>query len=231
MPNIPPARPLQIAIDGYVAAGKSTVGAALARQLGLLYLDSGVMYRAVALLALERGVDPDDAAACGALAAALDLRLLPPTVDDGRQLTVLVGDRDVTWAIRSDGVNRVVSRVAAHPGVRAALIARQQAIAGAQGVVMVGRDITSVVLPAAQVKIWLDAPFADRVRRRAAELLARDPAHPPDLAWLAADIRRRDAADSAQMSLTPDTVIIQNDGPTAQTAIDRIIEVIHARKV
>ncbi len=228
MPENPHGRPLHIAIDGPVASGKSTVGAGVANALGILYLDTGVMYRAVALAAIERGVRPDDAESCGAIAEAIDLDFIPPSVEDGRQLTVLLDGRDVTWRIRSDDVNRVVSQVSAHPRVRAALRQRQQAIAATRPVVMVGRDITSVVLPDAQVKIFLDASPEERVRRRAAELLARQPGATIDHDRLRDDIARRDAQDSAQMQLTPDTLTISTDGLTPEQVVARIVEVARA---
>jgi cytidylate kinase len=221
-------RPLQIAIDGPVASGKSTVGEAVARALGILYLDTGIMYRAVALEALRSHISPDDPVGCGFLAETLDLEMLPPTVRDGRQSTVLLHSEDVTWQIRTDEVNQIVSRVSSHPRVRAAMRERQRRIAASRPVVMVGRDIASVVLPNAQVKIFLDATLEERVRRRAAELRARRPDVPIDLDALRAEIVRRDTEDSAQMLLTPDTVIVTTDGMTVDQVVARIVEVASA---
>lgn len=220
-------RPLQVAIDGFVATGKSTVGAAVAQRLGILYLDTGLMYRAVALEVLERGIDPRDAAACGELAETLDLHLEPPAVADGRQSTVRLGERDVTWAIRTPEVNAIVSRVSSHPRVRAALRARQQAIAAVQPVVIVGRDIASVVLPTAQVKILLTADLDRRVGRRVAELEARGEA--VDRSWLCTEIARRDQEDSIQIRMMPDTIVISTDDLSETQVVERILEVIRER--
>jgi cytidylate kinase len=210
-----------------VATGKSTVCEAVARRLGIVYLDTGIMYRAVALAALEQGADIDGDESCGTIAERIDLRIVPPTVADGRQSTVLIGDRDVTWEIRTDAVNHVVSRVSSHPRVRAALHARQRQIAREQSAIMAGRDIASVVLPDAQVKIMLTASLDERVRRRAAEMQARHPGMFIDLAALRAEIQRRDDLDSPQLRMTPDTVIINTDGLTIDQVVTRVLEVAH----
>jgi cytidylate kinase len=220
---------IQIAIDGLVAAGKSTVGERVARALGILYVDTGVMYRAVALVAAERGCDPHDEAACGAIAETLALRLLPLTVDDGRQATVLLGERDITWDLRSNVVNRTVPIVAAHPRVRAALHLWQRQLAAEHSVVMVGRDIAAEVLPEAKVKIMLVADLDERVRRRAAELQARQPDAPVDLLQLRLDISERDRNDRTRTLLTPDTLIIDTDHLTLDQVAARIVEVAHER--
>jgi cytidylate kinase len=147
-----------VAIDGPAGAGKSTVSTAVARQLGLDRLDTGAMYRAVAALALERGVAPDDTAAVAALAAGA-------TVTVGAR--VLIDGLDVTDVIRSAEVGRAVSVVAANPDVRTQLVARQRAWAGAHGGgVVEGRDIGSVVFPDAAVKVFLTASPEERARRR-----------------------------------------------------------------
>ncbi len=220
---------MQIAIDGLVATGKSTVGERVARRLGILYVDTGVMYRAVTLVVLERGIDIHDNDACGVIAEHLPVRLLPPTVDDGRQVTVLLDGRDITWEIRSPQVNQAVPIVSAHPRVRAALHAWQQRLAAEQSVVMVGRDIAAIVLPDANVKIMLTASLDERVRRRAAEMRARDPNTPVDLLRLRQEIAERDRNDSRNTLLTPDTLIIDTDHLTIDQVVDRIVEVAYER--
>lgn len=165
--------PSIIAIDGPAASGKSTVGALLARRLGYIYFDTGVMYRAVTWVALERGMDIGDEAAVTDLAERMQIDVLAPTVEDGRQYTVMCDGRDVTWAIRTPEVDRAVSPVSAYPGVRTAMTAQQRRIGLAGHVVMVGRDIGTVVLPEADVKIYLDASAEERACRRQAECLAR----------------------------------------------------------
>jgi len=165
--------PSIIAIDGPAGSGKSTIGALLAERLGYLYFDTGVMYRAVTWAALEHGINIDDEAAITQLAENLQIDVLSPSVNDGRQYTVLCNGRDVTWAIRSPEVDRAVSPVSAYPGVRKAMTAQQRRIGLAGHVVMVGRDIGTVVLPEADLKIYLDASAEERARRRQLQNQAR----------------------------------------------------------
>lgn len=220
---------MQIAIDGLVAAGKSTVGEMVAHRLGILYVDTGVMYRAVAYVALARGADIHDDAACGAIAATLPLQLLPPTVDDGRQATALLDGQDITWDLRSAAINQAVPIVAAHPRVRAALHVWQRRLAAEQSVVMVGRDIAAEVMPDAKVKIMLSASLDERVQRRAAEMQRHDPTTPVDLLQLRLAIIERDRNDRDRTLLTPDTLIIDTDHLTIDQVVDRIVEVAHER--
>jgi cytidylate kinase len=150
-------KPCTIAIDGPASAGKSTIGELLARRLDYLYFDTGLMYRAVTWAALARDIPIDDEAAVTALAERLRIDVIPPTVDDGRQCTVLADGVDVTWAVRTPEVDANVSPVSAYPGVRRALVVQQRRVAAAGPVVMVGRDIGTVVLPDADLKLYLDA--------------------------------------------------------------------------
>ncbi|NLX43246.1 MAG: (d)CMP kinase, partial [Chloroflexi bacterium] len=158
-----------IAIDGPAASGKSTIGARVAQALGHLYFDTGVMYRAVTWAALDRNIAIEDEDDVTRLAEQLDIQVQPPTVDDGRQYTVLADGVDITWLIREAVVNRQVSPVSAYQGVREALTRQQRRIGMAGNVVMVGRDIGSVVLPEADHKIYLDATLHERARRRFVE--------------------------------------------------------------
>lgn len=181
------ARPLVVAIDGPAGAGKSTVARGLAARLGLRFLDTGAMYRAVTLLGLEAGLDPGDGAGLARLAAgtALDFDA------DGR---VVVGDRQLEPDIRSAAVTAAVSEVSAHAAVREAVVARQQAFGRAwEGLVAEGRDTTTVVFPDAPFRFYLDASPAERARRRAAEL-----GTPEAVDAIRADIERRDAHDSGR---------------------------------
>ena len=187
---------IAIAMDGPAASGKSTVGGALAARLGYLYFDTGVMYRAVTWAALRRGIPIADEAAVTRLAEELLIEVVLPTVADGRQYTVLADGEDVTWEIRRPEVNGSVSPVSAYPGVRAALTRQQRRIGAAGGVMMVGRDIGTVVLPSAELKVYLDATLEERARRRHAENLARGEAS--DYAQQLADLRRRDLIDSTR---------------------------------
>ncbi|MBI2323957.1 MAG: (d)CMP kinase [Chloroflexi bacterium] len=222
------AAPRTIAIDGPAGAGKSTIGALVAERLGYLFLDTGAMYRAVALAARQRDVDPDDAEALGALAREVRIALGPPTVRDGRAYTVLLDGVDVTWQIRSADIDRIVSQVARVPAVRDAMVAQQQALAARGRVVMVGRDIGTVVLPDAQRKVFLTASAAERAKRRGDELAARGQVRPRQ--ELLHEILRRDQLDSerAVSPLRPaeDAVVVQTDGLSVGQALDRVLHVI-----
>ncbi len=173
-----------IAIDGPAASGKSTVARALARHLHLTFLDTGAMYRAVTLGVLAEGLDPRDASACTHVAAITELAF----DDQGR---VLIDGQPGEPAIRSAEVTAAVSSVAAHPGVRAAIVPKQQAIAAVRGAVAEGRDTTTVVFPAADHKFFLIASPLERGRRRALEL-----GEPERAAEYAAEIESRDRIDS-----------------------------------
>lgn len=165
----------QIAIDGPVAAGKGTVAKLVASRLGFLYVDTGAMYRATALLAREHNVDLTNESAVAGLVAQHTMMLRTPKDDerDGRQITVLLDDKDVSWAIRTDESSAGASIVAQHAQVRKELVKKQQEIAAQTSVVMEGRDITFRVLPDAKLKIYLDASLETRAKRRHQELLAR----------------------------------------------------------
>jgi len=187
-------KPKTIAIDGPAASGKSTVAERLAQRLGHLYFDTGVMYRAVTWAALERHTAIEDKAAVTVLAEELHIDVTDPTVDDGRQYTVLVDGVDVTWEIRTPQVDANVSTVSAYPGVREALVAQQRRVAAEGPVVMVGRDIGTVVLPEAPLKIYLDASVEERARRRWRELHERGSEAGYEAVLKA--MRRRDEIDS-----------------------------------
>lgn len=185
-----------IAIDGPAATGKTTVGKAVADHLGYVFLDTGAMYRAVTWLALERGVNPNDEPAVSRLVDNLDIDVLPAGVNDGRQYTVLVNGEDVTWAMREPRVANSVSQVSVYPAVRRALVALQRGIAARGQIVMVGRDIGTVVLPNAPLKIYLDASSEERARRRWQEEQARG----GDRSYheVLAEVRSRDRIDSSR---------------------------------
>ncbi len=216
--------PQVITIDGPAGSGKSTLGAHLATTLGYIYFDTGVMYRALALAVLDAQQDPQDSMAVTALAEASDIAVLAPTQNDGRQYTILLNGRDVTWEIRDQRVEKIVSLAAAHPTVRAILRARQRAI-GMQGhVVMVGRDIGAIVLPEAPLKIYLDVSIAERARRRMAELVARGDS--VDMATLTESIRIRDERDRHVMFPAPDAVIINGDDDTPNQTLAHVLELV-----
>lgn len=214
-------QPSVIAIDGPAGAGKSTLGALLAERLGYLYFDTGVMYRALTLAAMRAGLDLDDRDAAESLAASVKIEVLPPTTDDGRQYTVLVDDEDVTAALRVPEVERNVSRVAAYPGVRRELIRRQQAIGQRGRVVMVGRDIGTVVMPDAELKIFLRASLDERARRRAAE-----GGQPTTVDRVRDEIARRDGLDQHVMRAAADAVLLDTDGLSPDDEVAWILNYI-----
>jgi cytidylate kinase len=214
--------PDTITIDGPAGAGKSTVGEQLARRLGYLYFDTGTMYRALTWAALRHGVDPADAVATTKLAHAIDIQVLPPTADDGRQYTVLVDGYDATWELRLPEVERHVSRAASYPQVREIMRARQRAIGLRGRVVMVGRDIGNIVMPDAPLKIYLEATLEERARRRAAELHARGRDVSRD--EIQAEVARRDALDQHVMAAAPDAVLIHSDGLSPEDVVEAILE-------
>jgi cytidylate kinase len=219
-------RPSTIAIDGPAASGKSTIGCLLAERLGYLYFDTGVMYRAVTWVALARGIAIENEPAVTTLAEQLRIDVVHPTIADGRQYTVLADDEDVTWKIRGADVDVGVSPVSAYGGVRSALTAQQRRI-GQQGcIVMVGRDIGTVVLPEADLKIYLDATVEERADRRYREILSRGEAAEFEAVLLS--VRQRDAIDSsralAPLQVAEDATVID----TTTLDVDQVLKQVLA---
>ena len=155
-----------IAIDGPAASGKTTLALTLAHDLSYLYFDTGVMYRAVTLAAMNKGIDLLDEQSVTGVANAIEIDVLPSTESDGRSCTVVVDGEDVTWKLRGFEVDKNVSIPSAYSGVRDAMTEKQRKIGNRGGVVMVGRDIGTVVLPHADLKIYLDASVEARAKRR-----------------------------------------------------------------
>ncbi len=217
-------KPLVIAIDGPAGAGKSTLGALLANRLGYLYFDTGVMYRALTLAALQSGIDLAASDAVERLAQQIVIEVIPPSADDGRQYTVLANGTDVTWAIRSPEVERGVSTVARYPGVRREMIRQQQAIGHRNRVVMVGRDIGTVVMPDAALKIYLEATLDERARRRADEREHHDDSRPLD--EIRSAMALRDTMDQHVLRPADDAVILKNDGLSPEAEVNWIIDFI-----
>jgi cytidylate kinase len=222
--------PRTIAIDGPAGAGKSTIGALAAERLGYLFLDTGAMYRAVALAAKRRDIDPDDAERLAQLVKEVRVLIGPPTKRDGRAYTVLLDGDDVTWAIREADVDHSVSQVARVQAVREAMVVQQRALAERGRLVMVGRDIGTVVLPKADRKIYLTASAAERAKRREEELRSRGEVRPRQ--ELLKEILRRDKLDSertvAPLRAASDAIVIQTDGLAVGEALDKVLAIITA---
>lgn len=219
----------QIAIDGPAGVGKSTIGERVAQRLGCLYVDTGAFYRALTVIALAHNVSPEDGAALTALAQNVPIAILPPTVDDGRQYTVRADDQDITHELRTPAVERAVSLVSKHPPVREALIAQMRAMAQAQTVVMVGRDIGTTVLPHADLKIYLMTSIDERARRRHGDLVAQLAAASPSYETVREDMARRDAIDQQQLHPAADAVVINNDHLQPEETVERILAILAER--
>jgi cytidylate kinase len=213
-----------IAIDGPAASGKSTLGKRLASALGYLFFDTGVMYRAVTLVALQRQIDAADEAAVTSLAETVRIDVCPPSKADGRACDVLVDGADVTWETRLPEVEANVSQVSAYRGVRQALAAQQRRVGLRGRVVMVGRDIGTVVLPEADLKIYLDASAKVRARRRLDELLGRG--EQTEFKPILAGVRMRDRIDSTRavspLRVAEDAVVINSDRLDADQVFARV---------
>jgi cytidylate kinase len=225
-------RPLTIAIDGPVASGKSTLAKNLADRLRYLYFDTGAMYRAVTLAALRQGVDIDDQPAVEGLARRVHIDLRPATVDDSRLYDVLLDGEDCTWDLRKPDVEANVSQVSAYAGVRAALTEQQRRIGLRGGVVMAGRDIGTVVLPEADLKIFLSASQEERAQRRFEELQARG--DKTTLAEVLESLRQRDEFDShravAPLRPAEDAIILNSDGMKVEDVLAKALGLVLQRQ-
>jgi cytidylate kinase len=216
-----------VAIDGPAGAGKSTVARRVARELGLTYIDTGAMYRAVAWLSLEQGVLSTDGPALSTLAQHLVLDLSP--LDAENRQTVTVNGRDVTQEIRTPIVSNVTSAISALPPVRRVVVEQQRQLAqrAPQGVVLEGRDIGTVVFPDADVKIFLTASPEERARRRTEELKAKG--QPVAYEQVLADQNARDARDSqrADSPLVPaaDAILLLTDNLNIDAVVARILSI------
>ncbi len=217
-----------IAIDGPAASGKTTLGRALADELAYLFFDTGIMYRVITCAALARDIDIRDEAAITRLAENADIDVRPASQADGRSSDVLVDGLDVTWEIRSPEVEANVSVVSAYPGVRKALSAQQRRIGMRGRIVMVGRDIGTVVLPEAGLKIYLDASAEERARRRYLELLERG--EDADYQQILAGVRQRDRIDStravAPLRPAQDAIILNSDQLDAGQVLERALQLV-----
>ena len=216
--------PKIIAIDGPAASGKSTVAEKLAEDLGYLYFDTGVMYRAVTLAALREFDGVSDLERVSNLAYRIQIDVRPPSVDDGRIFDVWLDGEDVTWQIRDSVVDCNVSCAAAYPGVRTAMTEQQRRIGLRGSTVMVGRDIGTVVFPEAEAKFYLDASVEERARRRYREVVDRG--KEADEVEILEAMRRRDKVDSTRViaPLRPadDAIIINTDGKEIESVLQEV---------
>ena len=217
---------LCIAIDGPASSGKGTVARLVAKRLDYAYIDTGAMFRSVALVALEHAVAWTDEAGLEILVGQMEFDFSW----NGETLQVIVNGQDVTQAIRREEIGRGASHVGTHPAVRRALLERQRALSQAGGVVMDGRDIGTVVLPGADVKVFLDADVDERASRRHLELVSKGTAVTLDT--VRADVIERDRQDRsravAPLIQADDAVYLNTTGLTPAEAADRIIEIASA---
>jgi cytidylate kinase len=220
------AQPLIIAIDGPSGSGKSTLGRMLARELGLLYIDTGSMYRAVALAVIESSMNAGDDVAVTALAEKIDIDL----TGDPDSLRVILNGRDVSERIRDDDVTNMSSIVSTISAVRRAMVHRQREL-GQRGAVMNGRDIGTVVFPDAPVKIFLDAAVTERAERRLAEEREHNPAATYEQTLI--DITERDRRDTTRVDsplvAAGDAIVIDSTGQPINEVLQRILTVVRER--
>jgi cytidylate kinase len=216
------ARTPIVTIDGPSGSGKGTISRAVAVRAGWHFLDSGALYRLVALAGLKRALKPDDVEGHARLAGSLDVRF--DVGRDGGELVILAGE-DVTDEIRSEVAGQGASRVAVWPSVRSALLERQRAFAKPPGLVADGRDMGTVVFPGADLKIFLTASPAERALRRYKQL--KDKGSDVSLPALSREITERDLRDStravAPLKPAPDAEVIDSTGLTIEQVIDRVL--------
>lgn len=217
--------PGSIAIDGPAASGKSSVGLGVAKYFGYLFLDTGIMYRAVTWAAIDQAIDVNDEQGVSDLVQNVSIDIKPPSVMDGRINDVYLDEKDITWKIRDPEVNNHVSLVSTYPKVREVLTASQMKIGLRGKIVMVGRDIGTVVMPHADLKIFLKASARERAKRRFDEEVERG--ENPDFNKLYKALKERDKIDSSR-ALAPlipaeDAIVINTDRKTKEKVIKEII--------
>jgi len=223
--------PRTIAIDGPSASGKSSVGYLVAERLGYLFLDTGATYRALTWLAIQRGVDLEDEESLGRLAAQVDMKLGPPAAASCERCTIWVDGEDVTAVLRRSEVEAGVSLVSRVPQVRRPMVALQRRLASRRRVVMAGRDIGTVVLPNADLKVYLDASLEERARRRQEQLatLGRTSSQND----IGEEILRRDAIDSGReaspLRVAEDAIVINTDGLNQEQVVERVVALAEGR--
>ncbi len=227
MPALTRGAAVRIAIDGPAASGKSAVGNKVAAALGLPFVDTGAMYRAITWLALRQGASLDDPAALAALAQGAPIRVAPPHPGSSEPATILIDGLDATPHLREPDVERAVSIVSAVPEVRTVMVELQRRVASG-AIVMAGRDIGTVVLPDAEVKVYLDASAEVRAKRRLPDLAARG--ERATLAEVLDGLRRRDRIDSsravAPLRPAADATVINTDALTVEQVVDQVLALV-----
>lgn len=224
------AKPINVAIDGPAGAGKSTVAQKVAAEMGFLYIDTGAMYRAATWIALEKKIDPTDAFTIVGLVEKASVELKPGDASSNGRVRVFVNGDDVTFIVRSRIISKFVSTIAALPGVRKILVQKQQAMATRGGVVMDGRDIGTVVLPDAQVKVYLTASANIRAERRLKEL--KEMGQIADLHTLLSEIEARDQMDYTRavspLKRAEDAIEISTDELSIDEVVGRVLALAKA---
>lgn len=224
--------PKTITIDGPAASGKSTIGKKVADWLGYLFFDTGMMYRAITWVALQNLVDIQDEVSITYLARHTILDIQPPSTHDGRLCDILANGMDITWQIRTPQVDQNVSIVSAYPGVRKALTLQQRRIGLRGNVVMMGRDIGTVVLPGADLKLYLDASAEIRAQRRHTEVIKRGEAS--DERKVLEDMYMRDWIDStrkiAPLKPAVDAVLICTNDLNEDQVFEEVKRIINGWK-
>ncbi|MBE9566965.1 MAG: (d)CMP kinase [Proteobacteria bacterium] len=222
-------RRLCIAIDGPVSAGKSTIARLVAGELGYAYVDSGAMYRALAWAAREEGVSPEDVAGVRSLLESIEIELVPQSGGANR---VRVNGREITEEIRAPEIGQLSSLLSEISGVRERMVALQREMAREGGVVMEGRDIQTVVMPEAEVKIFLTAPAEERARRRHLEL--RERGFEAELQTVLAGIKKRDGRDSnrkhSPLRAAPEAVVVDSGGLGIEEVVARVLAVVREKR-
>lgn len=226
---LPEHLPDVIAIDGPAASGKSTIGLMLAQRLGYLCLDTGSMYRVLTLAAIRHQISPEDEAAIVKLAKEIDIEIIPLAGEtDGRHYTVLLDGVDVTWDLRLPEVDAAVSQVSTYSEVRAEMVRRQRAVGQRGRVIMIGRDIGTVVMPDAALKLYITASPQERARRRLLD--HRRQGYEDSYEAILADVVRRDRIDSGRKHspLRPasDAITMDTTERTADAVVEEIMTII-----